>query len=82
MKEGGYLLYSTRTFNRQENEDNMRWMLASFHGLPLGWMKLLPNRINNYFPNEWRIRKNAAELAEQQGGISLFDHCLQQAADT
>lgn len=32
------------------------WVLASFQGLPLGWMKILPNRINNYLPQERRIR--------------------------
>jgi NOL1/NOP2/fmu family ribosome biogenesis protein/23S rRNA U2552 (ribose-2'-O)-methylase RlmE/FtsJ len=32
------------------------WLLATHRGLPLGWMKGLGNRINNYLPNEWRIR--------------------------
>lgn len=32
------------------------WVLAAYSGLPLGWMKILPNRINNYLPNERRIR--------------------------
>ena len=32
------------------------WVLASYQGLPLGWMKILPNRINNYLPQERRIR--------------------------
>ena len=32
------------------------WALVAFEGLPLGWMKGLKNRINNYFPKEWRIR--------------------------
>lgn len=32
------------------------WTLAKFEGLNLGWMKVLDNRINNYLPNEWRIR--------------------------
>lgn len=33
------------------------WHLASYGGLPLGWMKILPNRINNYYPVDWRILK-------------------------
>lgn len=33
------------------------WALASFEGSHLGWMKLLQNRINNYYPIEWRILK-------------------------
>ena len=32
------------------------WALVAYHGLPLGWIKGLKNRINNYFPKEWRIR--------------------------
>lgn len=35
---------------------NKGWHLAKYRGLPLGWMKLLPNRMNNYLPKEWRIR--------------------------
>ncbi|MGK6350636.1 methyltransferase RsmF C-terminal domain-like protein [Parapedobacter sp. DT-150] len=31
------------------------WALATYNRVPLGWMKLLPNRINNYYPKEWRI---------------------------
>lgn len=34
------------------------WYLASYKGLKLGWMKVLPNRINNYFPAEYRILKD------------------------
>ncbi len=32
------------------------WTLATYSGLSLGWMKILPNRINNYLPQERRIR--------------------------
>jgi 16S rRNA C967 or C1407 C5-methylase (RsmB/RsmF family)/NOL1/NOP2/fmu family ribosome biogenesis protein len=31
------------------------WALAEYNNFPLGWMKLLGNRINNYYPKEWRI---------------------------
>lgn len=31
------------------------WALATYNDHPLGWMKLLGNRINNYYPKEWRI---------------------------
>lgn len=33
------------------------WALAKYNGFHLGWMKLLGNRINNYYPKEWRILK-------------------------
>lgn len=36
---------------------NKGWKLMSYHSLPLGWVKVLPNRINNYYPSEWRILK-------------------------
>lgn len=32
LKEDGFLIYSTCTFNRQENEDNVRWILAETGG--------------------------------------------------
>jgi 16S rRNA C967 or C1407 C5-methylase (RsmB/RsmF family)/NOL1/NOP2/fmu family ribosome biogenesis protein len=32
------------------------WAVATHDGLPLGWVKILPQRINNYLPLEWRIR--------------------------
>jgi len=35
------------------------WALVSYEGYPLGWIKLLPNRFNNYYPKEWRIIKQA-----------------------
>lgn len=31
------------------------WSLMCFDGQPLGWAKLLPNRVNNYYPKEIRI---------------------------
>jgi 16S rRNA C967 or C1407 C5-methylase (RsmB/RsmF family)/NOL1/NOP2/fmu family ribosome biogenesis protein len=34
------------------------WTLVKYGGLPLGWIKVLPNRINNYYPTEWRILKD------------------------
>jgi NOL1/NOP2/fmu family ribosome biogenesis protein len=36
------------------------WSLMCYEGQPLGWSKLLPNRINNYYPKEIRI------LSQQQ----------------
>jgi 16S rRNA C967 or C1407 C5-methylase (RsmB/RsmF family)/NOL1/NOP2/fmu family ribosome biogenesis protein len=32
------------------------WTLAAYEGHPLGWMKVLDNRSNNYLPMDWRIR--------------------------
>lgn len=33
------------------------WALVQYAGLNLGWIKILPNRANNYYPKEWRILK-------------------------
>jgi len=35
------------------------WSLMCYEGQPLGWAKLLPNRINNYYPKEIRILSKA-----------------------
>lgn len=37
------------------NIEKKGWMLLSYQHLPLGWIKALPGRINNYYPKEWRI---------------------------
>lgn len=34
------------------------WTLVKYEGLNLGWIKVLPNRINNYYPQDWRILKD------------------------
>ncbi|MFZ2783689.1 MAG: RNA methyltransferase [Sediminibacterium sp.] len=34
------------------------WCLLQYGGVCLGWVKVLPNRINNYYPAEWRILKD------------------------
>jgi 16S rRNA C967 or C1407 C5-methylase (RsmB/RsmF family)/NOL1/NOP2/fmu family ribosome biogenesis protein len=31
------------------------WVIVTYKKLPLGWIKVLPNRVNNYYPKEWRI---------------------------
>ena len=32
------------------------WVLLTYKKLSLGWVKNLGNRVNNYYPKEWRIR--------------------------
>ena len=31
------------------------WVLIKYQQAALGWVKILPNRINNYYPKGWRI---------------------------
>ncbi len=43
--------------NDQEIADlPIGWVLLTYQNLPLGWIKNLGNRLNNYYPKEWRIR--------------------------
>ncbi|MCH6233843.1 methyltransferase RsmF C-terminal domain-like protein [Cognataquiflexum rubidum] len=32
------------------------WVLVTYKKMPLGWLKNLGNRTNNYYPKDWRIR--------------------------
>jgi len=43
------------------------WSLMTYQGYALGWAKLLPNRINNYYPKEIRIM---SQQQHQESGIS------------
>jgi 16S rRNA C967 or C1407 C5-methylase (RsmB/RsmF family)/NOL1/NOP2/fmu family ribosome biogenesis protein len=38
------------------------WMIASYKNVPLGWMKNVGTRFNNYFPKERRIRMQIKEI--------------------
>lgn len=31
------------------------WVLLTYEQLPLGWIKVMKNRVNNYYPKDWRI---------------------------
>lgn len=32
------------------------WVIVTYENLPIGWIKNIGNRINNYYPKDWRIR--------------------------
>ena len=34
------------------------WAVVRYEGMNLGWVKILSNRSNNYYPKEWRILKS------------------------
>lgn len=40
------------------NTDLKGWAMVQYEGQNLGWMKILLNRANNYYPREWRILKS------------------------
>ncbi len=61
LKPGGLLVYSTCTFNRQENEENAEWLIRSF--------SLEPVVLS--LPAEWGI------VQEDLGTYRFFPHRLQ-----
>ena len=40
----------------QINSKEPGWAMVSFEGSILGWVKILPGRINNYYPTAFRLR--------------------------
>lgn len=51
---------SLRYLRKEDPEvttDVKGWALMTYEGMALGWAKILPNRINNYYPKELRILK-------------------------
>lgn len=53
------IAYLRRDELKLENADKEGWALFCYEQLPVGWAKVLKNRINNYYPIDWRIRMNA-----------------------
>lgn len=53
------------TFLRKEeisaSDLSGKWIWVAYEGIGLGWCKNLGNRLNNYFPKEWRIRLRTEE---------------------
>lgn len=47
LRPGGFLIYSTCTFNRREDEENVEWLISG-HGL---------EPVDMDFPDEWGIGK-------------------------
>lgn len=48
------------TYLRKENLPQLPswqgWGLVTYQNISLGWVKVLKNRINNYYPSNWRLR--------------------------
>jgi 16S rRNA C967 or C1407 C5-methylase (RsmB/RsmF family)/NOL1/NOP2/fmu family ribosome biogenesis protein len=47
--------------NFEISSTELGWFLAKYEGLNLGFLKVIGNRVNNYFPKEWRIRMDIPE---------------------
>jgi 16S rRNA C967 or C1407 C5-methylase (RsmB/RsmF family)/NOL1/NOP2/fmu family ribosome biogenesis protein len=67
----------TLSFLRKDNlpaGDTPRgWILVSYNGINLGFMKNVGNRINNYYPIGWRVRMRSPDKGNENlilwGGI-------------
>ena len=55
-REQALLYLKKEVFDLPSSTGVKGWALARYRGLNLGWLKILPNRWNNYLPNERRIR--------------------------
>jgi 16S rRNA C967 or C1407 C5-methylase (RsmB/RsmF family)/NOL1/NOP2/fmu family ribosome biogenesis protein len=56
--------FNTAILYLQRNELSLNtrttgWQLVAFEEHNIGWINALPNRINNYYPKEWRILKQS-----------------------
>jgi len=51
--------------NFSHNNQTKGWNIAAYKSINLGFFKNLGNRINNYFPVEWRIRMNIPETGNE-----------------
>jgi NOL1/NOP2/fmu family ribosome biogenesis protein len=55
-----------RYLQRQEmklSTDDKGWQLVQYDGHNLGWVNVLSNRINNYYPKELRILKQSNDAS-------------------
>jgi hypothetical protein len=41
------------------------WNILTYKGINLGFVNNIGNRVNNYFPVEWRIRMNKPETGSE-----------------
>jgi NOL1/NOP2/fmu family ribosome biogenesis protein len=56
LEKDAALDYLRRQEIKNWNGVQKGWCLVSYQGHKLGWVKDLGNRINNYYPLNWRIR--------------------------
>ena len=55
-----YLRLDTIQSEQVENKDG--YQLIQFENQALGWIKKIQNRVNNYYPKEWKIRMSLERL--------------------
>lgn len=57
LEKGDALSYLRKQTVSTPNHLSKGWLLFRYENHSLGWIKNLGNRINNYYPAEWRLRK-------------------------
>ena len=55
---GDAIAYLKRAELKDIDIKNKGWLLVCYQEHDLGWVNVLPNRINNYYPKELRILKD------------------------
>jgi 16S rRNA C967 or C1407 C5-methylase (RsmB/RsmF family)/NOL1/NOP2/fmu family ribosome biogenesis protein len=55
------------------------WILLQYKGLPLGWAKQIGNRLNNYYPKEWRIRMDLPQEIGEEHTFSIARHLKKES---
>lgn len=61
LKEGGFLIYSTCTFNKKENEENLEWITQNFEVEP----------VNIDIDNDWGVTKT---ITNGINGFRFYPH--------
>ncbi len=58
LTEHEALNYLHGTWTATTDNIDKGWLLVTYQSQPLGFVKSIGNRVNNYYPKEWRIRMN------------------------
>jgi 16S rRNA C967 or C1407 C5-methylase (RsmB/RsmF family)/NOL1/NOP2/fmu family ribosome biogenesis protein len=62
-------LHGAVSFLRRDNitlpDASKGWIIVTYKGINLGFIKNIGDRVNNYFPVDWRIRMNIPETGKE-----------------
>jgi len=57
LEESDALLYLKKELNQLPVHAPSGWLTANYKGVPLGWIRNMGSRFNNYYPSTLRILK-------------------------
>lgn len=72
LKKGGMLVYSTCTLNKQENDDNVRWILENLHMKPVSIRERLPECFWKYVTSDDTLQLYRGKMSCDGFFIALF----------